>query len=889
MTTEDTLSADHEGGPADTQNIAPVTKRRGLGIGAKLMLAFGAVTLTTVIGGAVGVISYEQVKVGLSAITQRSVPQALLAQELAQRSATLAAAAPALDGAKDQAGRDEQYTQLTTQLSSLRGDLDKLTSMGADVERTQGISGWVEAIDSSMVQLNDVTQRRLDLSVQKAELMSNMNAAHASLTRAVAPLVDNGKQQMNATGQTVVDNTTRSLESLQRIINERLMTVFELQIAMGALSKAVIVGASTEDQAMLGNQWISFASEAAKAGNAIAVLERQADDRRVKRAVPELKAVYESLLGFGRGDANLFDARQKLLEGGGAGDPLDRIQATKTLSTVGELTGRLENALRPLVTSSRAAVVLAGSELTSSTASEIQTLLSDGVAGFERLLRIEATSNALMGVLNSMADSANINDLNALNKKLKAVVNDLSYVANALPAGPELDGISTTIRSLIAMSTGDNGVYELRKRELAVVSEAARVLGTARQFAEALSGEVQTLVEASTQQTTSASVAAYDALSNSRMLLLSAAALGIVIAVLIVWLYVGRVVVRRMVGIAHAMRSIAGGELNTEIPKTGGDEVGDMAEALRVFRDNATEVERLRGQQEEQRKQAEADRRKTMQMLAGSFEDSVGQFVDAMITAGRRLEDTAQSMSSLAADNNKRSVSAADASEQATLNVQTVAAASEEMSASIQEIARQTEHSRGIAHQASQRAQQTSGLVEKLGSTSDRIGDVVKLISDIAEQTNLLALNATIEAARAGEAGKGFAVVASEVKSLASQTGKATDEIANQIAAVQDVSAQAALSIREIVVIIEQMGETTQSIASAISQQSAATSEIGQAAGEAARRTSEVSENVRDIRESAVTNSENAGNVLTAAQRLTQDSGNLRERVQDFIRELRSA
>jgi methyl-accepting chemotaxis protein len=82
-------------------------------------------------------------------------------------------------------------------------------------------------------------------------------------------------------------------------------------------------------------------------------------------------------------------------------------------------------------------------------------------------------------------------------------------------------------------------------------------------------------------------------------------------------------------------------------------------------------------------------------------------------------------------------------------------------------------------------AQCTDTSVRELVDAADRIGEVVRLISNIASQTNLLALNATIEAARAGDAGKGFAVVASEVKSLASETGKATEEITRQIAAIQ--------------------------------------------------------------------------------------------------------
>src|SRR5205807_3727615 len=124
----------------------------------------------------------------------------------------------------------------------------------------------------------------------------------------------------------------------------------------------------------------------------------------------------------------------------------------------------------------------------------------------------------------------------------------------------------------------------------------------------------------------------------------------------------------------------------------------------------------------------------------------------------------------------------------ASANVQSVASATEEMTSSVNEISRQVQESSRIASEAVKQAQQTDGRINALSQAAGRIGDVVKLITAIAEQTNLLALNATIEAARAGEAGRGFAVVASEVKALASQTAKATEEISTQIGAMQSAT-----------------------------------------------------------------------------------------------------
>jgi methyl-accepting chemotaxis protein len=144
--------------------------------------------------------------------------------------------------------------------------------------------------------------------------------------------------------------------------------------------------------------------------------------------------------------------------------------------------------------------------------------------------------------------------------------------------------------------------------------------------------------------------------------------------------------------------------------------------------------------------------------------------------------------------------------------VRDIASAADELAASVTEIDRQVSQANAIAGKAVSEAEWTNTMVRELNEAAGRIGDVVRLITDIAEQTNLLALNATIEAARAGEAGRGFAVVASEVKALAGQTAKATEDIAAQIAGMQKATTRAIEAIGAIERTIREIGEISGAI-----------------------------------------------------------------------------
>ncbi len=372
--------------------------------------------------------------------------------------------------------------------------------------------------------------------------------------------------------------------------------------------------------------------------------------------------------------------------------------------------------------------------------------------------------------------------------------------------------------------------------------------------------------------------------------LMAIVAIVAVIGTLLLSIWISRAFIARPLSkVVDALNALAAGDTTVDVDVQSRDEIGRVAEAFRTFKQTTIEAQRLAERQAEMEKEAEEGRKKALLEMADSLENAVGGVVGGVASAATELRASAEGLNLAADESNDLSAAVAAAAEEASANVQTVAGAAEELEASIQEISRQIGRADEIARTAVGRTVGASEAVEQLSDAAAKIGEVVKLITDIAAQTNLLALNATIEAARAGEAGKGFAVVASEVKSLAMQTGRATEEISQQIAGVQSAVQLTADAIKTIRTDTEELSEAASSVASSVQEQSAATREIATNVQEASNGARDVSENIVGVTRSAQQTGESSSAVLDASSELSQQSELLQLEIDKFLAKLRAA
>ncbi len=496
-------------------------------------------------------------------------------------------------------------------------------------------------------------------------------------------------------------------------------------------------------------------------------------------------------------------------------------------------------------------------------------------AGLHDLMRVRLA-------INKMIDIQDFTFRERMNQTLTDLRNDMEALDAAAP-GTEFAGAFGEIKSLYQR------YLDAAMRALEISGILAGRLSEFKTIGAGVTADIKAIVESASAEEQNLHRQAGVLIEDSKRHIFILAFGGIILGFALSW-FIGRGIARPVVEIADTMRNLAQGGRDVAIPYLGrGDEIGGMAEALAVFKDNLKETERLRQEQEEQKRTAEARRKAEMAELAERFEQAVGSIIESVASTSAQLRNAAEVMTEGARETANQTAAVASASATASANVQSVAAATEQLSYSIREIRDQVHRSHKIASDAAAEADKTNARVRELAEAAERIGGIVDVISQIAAQTNMLALNATIEAARAGEAGRGFAVVAQEVKALAEQTAKATTEIGQQITGIQDSTQNAATFIASIAKTTQEVSAIASAIASAVEEQGSATQEIARNVQEASAGTKDVVTNIDQVTKTSESSGAAASQVLSAATDLFQQSGTLKQEVQAFLRSVRAA
>jgi methyl-accepting chemotaxis protein len=345
---------------------------------------------------------------------------------------------------------------------------------------------------------------------------------------------------------------------------------------------------------------------------------------------------------------------------------------------------------------------------------------------------------------------------------------------------------------------------------------------------------------------------AVDAYASGRAWTLTIIALGLIVSVVLATL-VARSVTRPVQRVREVLDRVAGGDLSVRVGETGGAEIGEVARSL----DHTL--------------------------------DAIGGVLTLVGDSAQRLEGASQKLNAASdaiADNARTAAGQAgvvvSSAGEVAASVDTVATGSSQMESAIREIAQNATAAARVAGQAVTVAESTTRTVGKLGESSQEIATVVKLINGIAEQTNLLALNATIEAARAGEAGKGFAVVASEVKELAQETARATEDISRRVEAIQGDTAGAVDAISQISSVIGEINDFQATIAAAVEEQTATTNEMNRNVAEAAGGSRDIAAAITGLAAGTEETNARVSDAQRAAAELARMSGELQDAIRRF-------
>lgn len=426
----------------------------------------------------------------------------------------------------------------------------------------------------------------------------------------------------------------------------------------------------------------------------------------------------------------------------------------------------------------------------------IETLIGAGTAIDNKLLTMNDSFIELAETDNATQSASIIEDLEYQLSNLQVDKDYVNRLATGVDDGGTIASFNEQYDLLMEAVNGTNGLIALQRQKLSEVDKAAKAQKEAKEALETALADINTLFDAVQKQSLDGQNAILESVQANLVRNIIVAALGLVAAIFLA-VIVTRSISKPLGRINKGLSQLSKGDLSTKLPQEGNDEFSALSAKVNSLTDSLRE---LVGNILEQEKRLIDITKESVELGNKSLSEVDKQREQVTVTSTNTKHVQEKSRSNLAQINEAMDA-LRDITKQSTDIGQLVQKSSQQ-----------------VGNQAKQ-AESSAQIINRLDDNSRNIGSILDVIKTIAEQTNLLALNAAIEAARAGEQGRGFAVVADEVRTLANRTHDSTEEIEQMIGNLQKDAAQAVKAInagreqaQEGVEITQQVSQQVESI-----------------------------------------------------------------------------
>ncbi|MFD3281561.1 methyl-accepting chemotaxis protein [Alteromonas macleodii] len=426
----------------------------------------------------------------------------------------------------------------------------------------------------------------------------------------------------------------------------------------------------------------------------------------------------------------------------------------------------------------------------------IETLIGAGTAIDNKLLTMNDSFIELAETDNATQSANIIEDLEYQLSNLQVDKDYVNRLATGVDDGGTIASFNEQYGLLMEAVNGTNGLIALQRQKLSEVDKAAKAQKEAKEALETALADINTLFDAVQKQSLDGQNAILESVQANLVRNIIVAALGLVAAIFLA-VIVTRSISKPLGRINKGLSQLSKGDLSTKLPQEGNDEFSALSAKVNSLTDSLRE---LVGNILEQEKRLIDITKESVELGNKSLSEVDKQREQVTVTSTNTKHVQEKSRSNLAQINEAMDA-LRDITKQSTDIGQLVQKSSQQ-----------------VGNQAKQ-AESSAQIINRLDDNSRNIGSILDVIKTIAEQTNLLALNAAIEAARAGEQGRGFAVVADEVRTLANRTHDSTEEIEQMIGNLQKDAAQAVKAInagreqaQEGVEITQQVSQQVESI-----------------------------------------------------------------------------